>query len=305
MPGLPPLLPQLLRHFLHSVLTSLGQIYFQSAPLAGLVLLLCLYLSSPYMALCALLAATVATLSAYAPGFSPRLRRQGLYGFNAALSAIGLCSLYRYTPALLGWITLAGISSTLLSHAFLRWSTLPVLSLPFVLVMWLAAYAGPTTGLQALNADAASSACSSAVLTYPFCISAKIAFMESPALGLLILSTVTWRRWQLGAWVVLGAMLAWYAWILGDSLWPQAISATLATGIGVNCMLVTLALSVYQRAWIWRILACGWCILLCLILAKLGVSYFTLPFVLASWSALALSAPVAAQDGKTQQAAAA
>lgn len=297
------LLPQLLRHFLHSVLASLGQIYFQSAPLSGALLLLCLYLSDPYLALGALLGAAVATLSAYAAGFAPRLRRQGLYGFNAALSAIGLCSLYRFTPALLGWITLAGVLTALLSYAFLRWSTLPALSLPFVLVMWLAACAGPSSGLQALDAVSVAPACSSAVLAYPFCVGAKIAFIDSVPLGMLLLTAITRQRWQFGAWALLGGLIAWYAWILGDSLWPQAISATLATGIGANCMLVALALSVHQRAWGWRITACGCCILLCLILAKLGVSYFTLPFVLASWSALALSAPATLQDGKTQPAA--
>jgi urea transporter len=296
--GRPKSLLHLSRSWLLGTLASLGQIYFQSSALSGVTLLLCLYLSGPALALGALLAIMAANLTARASGFPAGLRQQGLHGFNAALAGIGLCSSYQFNPALLVWLVAAGILSCGLSQLFLRWSNLPALSLPFILVMWLAAALDQASGLQALSSPATSN-CSGMPLSYAFCAIGKIAFIDTIALGMLIFAVLTRHQWHLGAWALLGAILAWASLMLGDSLWPHSQIALQASGMGANCMLVALGLSVYQRAWPMRLLGFVLCLLLCQLFGRLGLPYFTLAFVLASWTILVLT--VAPKQPATQQ----
>ena len=288
----PTRLQDIVLSLLQSLLAGIGQIYFQAAPLTGAVLLLCLYLSRPVLALGCLLGVIAATATACAAGFPREQRQQGLYGFNAALSGVGLCSFYQLNPALLVWIVLAGVLTAFVMHAFLRWCKLPALTLQFVLLMLLAAVFGPVAGLHRLPPLPTSGTCSAVLLNYPFCVTGQIGFISSVPLGMLVWTALAHHRWHLGASALLGALFAWCALVLGNSLWPQAHIAMQAAGMGVNCMLVMLGLSVYQRAWPLRFLGSGVSILLCLVFGRMALPYFTLPFVLATWTVLLLSRPV-------------
>lgn len=291
-PGyLPTRLQNAVFSLLQSLLAGIGQIYFQAPPLNGAVLLLCLYLSRPALALGGMLGVTVATATACAAGFPREQRQQGLYGFNAALSGIGLCSLYHLNQALLAWIVLAGVLTACVTHAFLRWCKLPALTLQFVLLMLLAAVLGPVSGLHRLPPLQTAGICSSGLPDYAFCVTGQIGFISSVPLGMLVWTALAHQRWQPGASAMLGALIAWCAQVLGNSLWPQAQIATQATGMGVNCTLVMLGLSVHQRAWPLRFLGSGFSILLCLLFGRMTLPYFTLPFVLATWTVLLLSRP--------------
>ena len=282
---------------LQSLLAAIGQIYFQAAPLTGAVLLMCLYLSRPVLALGCLLGVIAATATACAAGFPRQQRQQGLYGFNAALSGIGLCSFYQFEPALLAWIALAGVLTAFVTHAFLRWCKLPALTLQFVMLMLLAAVLGPVSGLHRLPPLQTSGTCSLVLLNYPFCVTGQIGFISSVPLGMLMWTALAHHHWHLGVWALLGALIAWYALVLGNGLSPQAYIATQAAGMGTNCILVMLGLSVHQRAWPLRFLGGGFSILLCLIFGKMALPYFTLPFVLATWTVLLLSKPGSGECG--------
>lgn len=274
-----------------SLLAGIGQIFFQAAPLTGAALLLCLYLSRPVLVFGCMLGVIAATATACAAGFPREQRQQGLYGFNAALSGVGLCSFYQINPALLVWIVLAGVLMAFVTHAFLCWCKLPALTLQFVLLMLLAEVFGPASGLHRLPQLQTFGTCSSALLNYSFCVTGQISFISSVPLGMLVWTALTHQRWHLGAWALLGAFIAWCVLVLGTSLWPQAHIATQAAGMGVNCMLVMLGLSIYQRTWSLRFLGSGFSILLCLVFGRMALPYFTLPFVLATWTVLLLSRP--------------
>lgn len=278
---------------LGSLLAGIGQIYFQAAPLPGAVLLLCLYLSRPSLALGCLLGVIAATATAGAAGFPRQQRQLGLYGFNAALSGIGLCSFYQPNPALWLWIVLAGVLTAGVTHAFLRWSKLPALTFQFVLVMLLAASFGPALGLERLPALQTPGACSAGLLAYPWCIAGQVSFIASAPLGCLVWLALARQGWQAAAWALLGAVLAWCA-LLGDGLWPQLQIGAQAVGMGVNAMLALLGLSVFQRAWPLRLCGGALSIALCLALGGRALPYFTLPFVLATWTVLLLSRPAEA-----------
>jgi len=276
---------QALARLPRTLLASVGQIYFQPAPLSGAALLLCLYLGGQTLAPTCVLGAAAAIATAYAARWPAADIEEGLYSYNGALAGAALGALFDWSPALPAWIVGAGIVSAALCHGLLRRGA-PPLTAPFALLMLAALAFGPTLGLRML---APPPACGKGLLGYSFCVIGQAGFIDSMPLGALLLAALSHRDWRHGAWAMAGALLAWYVLTLG-ALWPRAGIAAQATGMGVNCALAVLALHVHGRAPATRLLGGLGAILLSLLLGKLGLPYFTLPFVLATWGALLLSA---------------
>ncbi|MBA5604334.1 urea transporter [Duganella sp. FT3S] len=268
-------------------LAGIGQIYFQSSPLFGALLLGCLYLTAPALAAGCLLGVGAASGTAWALDFPRAEREAGTYGFNGALGGTGLCVFWQCNVALLCWITLTGIVTALLSRAMTRrgW---PPLTFPFVLVMWLSGATGPALGL-APHGTGAVAGCGMAPLAYVFCAIGQASFVGLAALGMLLCAALARGRWQLGAWSLGGAALAWGAMALAPLVAPAMPPAAMATGAGVNSALALLGLSVHERHWRWRCAGGVASIALCAACAALGVDFYTLPFVLSVWLVLALT----------------
>jgi urea transporter len=270
-----------------TLLASVAQVYFQQAPLGGAALLLCLYLGSPAMALGCLLGAACAIATACAARWPRADIEQGLYAYNGALGGAALAALYQPAPALLAWIAAGGVATAAASRLFQRADTVPALTAPFVALMLAAAALGPAGGLRALPAGPG---CSGGLLGYSFCVIGQVNFIDAIPLGALLLAALSLRDWRYGAWALAAAALAWYLLTLGQ-LWPRAGTAAQATGMGVNCVLAVLGLRARRRGRAARVLGGLGAIALSLALGKLGLPYFTLPFVLATWIALTLSTP--------------
>ena len=260
---------------LQELLSSIGQIYFQSSPIFGAALLLCLYLSDPALALGCALGACAASATAWILAFPDEDRRQGLYSYNGALSGAGLAALYQFSSALLAWIVLAGVLTALLSRAVQR-TGVPVLTSLFVLVMWLTAAAAPQIGLQALAMQPVAPL--QATLTHLLEPVANISFVRGGALGALVCIVLASRNWRQGAWLSLGAVLGFLA--------PAA-----AAGAGVNCALTLLGLCVHRRSWPWRLGGGAVCVVFCMAFSAAGIAAFTAPFVLTTWLVLWWSGP--------------
>jgi urea transporter len=64
-----------------------------------------------------------------------------------------------------------------------------------------------------------------------------------------------------------------------------------AVGLAVNLGLVALGLTVLGRGVIARLLGMALAATLCLLGARVGLPYFTLPFVLATWALLLATRP--------------
>ncbi|MES2118125.1 MAG: urea transporter [Pseudomonadota bacterium] len=291
VPAWRPAVPSLLQ----APLAGIGQIYFQSSPLFGALLLGCLYLTAPAMAAGCLLGVCVANGTAWALDFPEDARHAGLYGFNGALSGVGLCAAYSFNVALLCWITLAGMATAMLARA-MSGRGLPPLTSLFVLVMWLARAAGPMTGLApnvaqgiALLPAGAAAGCGMAPLAYVFCAVGQASFVAAVPLGMLLWTALARGRWHLGVWTLGGAALAWGALALAPLVAPAWPVAALATGMGVNCALTLLGLTVHGRAWRWRCAGGLASVALCVACAALGLAFYTLPFVLSVWLVLAAS----------------
>lgn len=266
---------------LRSCLAGIGQIYFQSSPAFGAILLLCLYLTSPALAAACLLGVCVATLSAWALEFPAAARLSGQYGFNAALSAVGLCVSYQINAALLTMIVLVAILSVVGTHACARLRVAP-LTFQFVLVMWLAAAAGPCLGLSA-QAPRPGGACTMAPLEFVFCALGQASFIGAVPLGALLWTALARGRWHLGVWALTGAAMAWLAATLAAPLWAGAMAEGQATGVGVNSALLMLGLSERNCPWPWRMVGILVCLTISIACSATALPCFTLPFMLTMW----------------------
>jgi len=260
---------------LHELLSSIGQIYFQSSPIFGIALLLCLYLTDPALAMGCVLGACVASATAWMLAFPDEDRRQGIYSFNGALSGAGLAALYQFSSALAAWIALAGVLTALLSRAAQR-AGLPVLTSLFVLVMWLTAAAAPQLGLLASSMPPGSRL--PAMPGHFFEPVANISFARGGGVGALLWLVLAVRDWRQSAWLLAGVALG-------------AVAPTVAAGEGVNCALTLLGLSVHRRSWPWRVGGGAVCIVFCMAFSAAGVAAFTAPFVLTTWMVLWWSGP--------------
>jgi urea transporter len=84
-------------------LVGIGQIHFQASPVFGAMLLLCLYLNAPALAMGCAPGVCSASLAAWAMRLPSGERHNGIYSFNGALTGIGLCAGYRLDVGFGGW----------------------------------------------------------------------------------------------------------------------------------------------------------------------------------------------------------
>ncbi|OEZ63711.1 urea transporter [Duganella sp. HH105] len=267
-------------------LTAIGQIYFQDSPIFGTVLLLCLYLSGPVLALGCVLGAASAALAAWASKLPAERRDNGLYSCNGALTGIGLCASYQFGGALLLWIAAAGALTAALTWAAER-ARIPPLTLPFVLMMWFvgacAGAVGADSGLQGVALPAG--ACGTSAINYLFCSVGQAAFIGVAPLGMLLWAAMARRRWHMAMWGLSGAALSWLSIALAGRLWPGSGIEAHVAGAGINSTLCMLALSTGSSRWPLRLAAAWLSIALSVALGDAGLAYYTLPFILATWLA--------------------
>jgi len=119
------------------VIRGVGQVLFQGHWLSGIVCIAGLLLHSYKVAAWAIIGSVGGLIVARMFDFPENLVHQGLYGFNASLTAIALTDRYPKKFFKTRWPVLLGIViSVLLTRAF-EYLTMPALTAPFVLASWL------------------------------------------------------------------------------------------------------------------------------------------------------------------------
>ena len=128
--------------FAEWVLRGIGVVVLQNNPLSGALILAALFLNSAAYGLACVVGTAIGTLTAMVLGADRRMVRDGLFGFNGALTGIGLVAFTSQDfatgtmPGFHLWlyIALAAVSSTVLVGAFatlLGHERLPGLTFPF------------------------------------------------------------------------------------------------------------------------------------------------------------------------------
>jgi len=124
---------------LPAVLNSYSVIFFFNNRFFSLVLLLVTFFN-PVAGLSGLAAATATVLIADRMGFDKALLRQGIYSFNALLAGIGMGTMYEPGIVFSALLMLVSVISLLISvtlGGFFSRSGLPILSIPFVISIWI------------------------------------------------------------------------------------------------------------------------------------------------------------------------
>jgi len=121
----------------YAVMRGVGQVLFQGYWFSGVVFIAGLLLHSYKIAVWAIVGSVGGVIVASAFNFPEDSVHQGLYGFNASLSAIALAPRFSKTFSKKRWPIFIGIViSILLTRAF-EVLAIPALTAPFVLASWI------------------------------------------------------------------------------------------------------------------------------------------------------------------------
>lgn len=125
----------------HGITMSIAEIFFQDNWVTGVVILVGIAVNTRIGAMTALMGSTLAVAAAMLYGAHDNAIRDGLFGYNAALTAMALGGLfyvlnvYSVMYAVLGVVVTVRVWASL--GVFLEPSGMPVLTSAFVFVTWL------------------------------------------------------------------------------------------------------------------------------------------------------------------------
>ncbi|MCK9290789.1 MAG: urea transporter [Bacteroidales bacterium] len=127
-------------HFWQSIRNSYTQIFFAKNPVLGVVLILVSFFD-PGAGLSGFIAVISSQLMAYFNGLNRKQIVDGLYGFNALLTGLGLGLHFQFNIVFLIVLISAALLSLFITVALegvMAKYGLPYLSIPFLLSMWIA-----------------------------------------------------------------------------------------------------------------------------------------------------------------------
>jgi urea transporter len=125
----------------HGIFMGIGEIFFQDNWVTGVIILIGIAINTRISALMALMGSTIAVAVAVLFGAHDGAIRDGLFGYNAALTAIALGGFFLVLNVPCFIYTVIGVAITARAWAsmgiFLGPSGIPVLTSAFVFVTWL------------------------------------------------------------------------------------------------------------------------------------------------------------------------
>ncbi len=273
---------------LHGLTASFAQIYFIPSAGIGALLLAVLALADLPAAITGLAASGAASCFAVLLRLPRDLRRTGLFGYNGALTGIAFGALWQPDATFAIWLTIC-VGLTVTATAVFARCQRPALTGPFVAVMALSWALQPWL---ALAPRAGTLACDASTPGFVFCSVGQVVFVAPLVLGLLTWYVLALWNARATLWALAAGGVVWFGFTTLTTLWPSI--AAQAGGIGVNAFLAALGLGVFGRQLNIRLLGAVLAALICIVLGgwlgPLGWPYFTLPFNLAVWTVLGVTA---------------
>lgn len=294
--------------FIDYVLRGIGQVLFQNNSYTGVIFLCGIFYNSTPFGLAALLGTVISTAAAILFQADISKIKNGFFGFNGTLTAIGLMFFLQPSAISIGYIALTCVASTILMAATMRLlesSKLPTLTAPFVFVTLCFLMASARFGrLQTTdllpNAGLPQAAQVEGIVTTTTFIEgllhglSQVFFQENIITGILFLLGLLISSRKCFAMAILGSVLGLSsAWLLGAS--EPAIRSG---AFGFNAVLTAIALgSVFLKpskvALLYAILGTvSTTVAFAAISAAfkpVGMPAMTLPFVLVTWVFIAAS----------------
>jgi urea transporter len=276
---------------------GIGQVFFQENALTGICFAVGIAVSSPLMALGAVIGAAIGTATARLLKFDAAEVSAGLYGFNSTL--VGIATFFFFKPGVVSVaLLLVGcIVAALVTRLMRRYVPFPTYTAPFIVTTWVFFFLGLALGVPRTEPGAPFSSISflGAVANGV----SQVMFQASVWTALLFLIGIALSDWQHASWVVIGSVVgvllatcianAGTQAVDPESLVERTVFQNMALGLyGYNATLAAIALYLWRRSLIPALLGILLSVPLTEYVPMLGLPALTAPFVLASWIVLGL-----------------
>lgn len=255
-----------------ALLNGFSQIFLQRQPLCGLLCLLAILIGAPALFGGALLGGVAGLLTAQRRGYPKAERQAGLYSYNGVLLGLLISQHFAWSALLPPLILACGGLAAMLTRQWLKQTTLPPYTAPFVGLGWLLLGTVSPGALALVEPDAL------AVLSAPFTGLAQIMLLDQPLSGALIALGLWLANPRAAVWALIGASSG----VLVALLLGEPTSALLGLH-SYNPALAALALSqAHRRPWL-PLLGIALAIVMTPAFTALHLPALTAPFILACW----------------------
>ncbi len=132
---------------LRTVLRGIGQVFFQENAFTGACFALGIALSSPLMAVGAVVGAAIGTATAWLLKFDKAESSAGIYGFNSTL--VGIATLFFFRPGVMsvGLLVVGCVVAALVTWLMRRYLPFPTYTTPFIVTTWAIFFLGHAMGV--------------------------------------------------------------------------------------------------------------------------------------------------------------
>lgn len=266
-----------------AVLRGIGQVFFQENALTGALFVLGIAVSSPKMAIGALVGSAIGLATARILKFDDTEVLAGIYGFNSTLVGIATLVFFQLGAMCLVLLFVGCIAATVVTRLMRTFLPFPTYTLPFVVTTWAVYFLGLTLGV-ALVASGGSPSPANFLEATAHGIG-QVMFQASIWTGLLFVIGIAVNDWQHALWVVLASLLG----MLVGVYHHDSAEEVAALGLyGYNATLAAVALFLWRRSLIPPLLGILISVPITEYFPLLGLPTLTAPFVLATWLVLAL-----------------
>lgn len=285
--------------FLPFALKGISQVLLIDNAISGLLIILGIMIYSPFLGSIAFLSSLFGTIIAVILGGNKEDLHKGLFGFNPTLTGTAAMFLvdspFNWVIALIAAL-LSSIVFLVLNHS-IKNKNIPVLTLPFILTIWLMQLAAYHLNIFHVNPDFIAE--SRTLFTFHpqdmpnFLLVlikgiSEVFLIDSLWAGLLILMALFWAGWRYGVYTAMGTFAALLtAHFLGIN------TETIELGLfNFNAILaiisVGLTFDIKQRKFpVIGIIAAMTSVIVTagvnILVFPLGLSALTLPFILTTW----------------------
>lgn len=271
---------------LESILRGVGQVMFQNNWVSGLLFLIGIFYNSWLFVLAAIAGTIISTVSAQMLKYSKEDIKNGLYGFNGALTGIAVMIFFEPNLLSIAALILGSVLSTVVMNFLKKIS--PPFTAPFVLVSWILIYSLVFIFKVPLETAPASVVDHSFQLLEASSKSfGQVMFQDNAVTGFLFLVAILINSKMAALYAVYAAVLgSLFGWLFSASFF--SINEGL---MGYNAILCAIALSgTRTKDMIWITFAIILSTALNIGLGKTGIITLTAPFVLTTWIVLGLKA---------------
>ena len=265
-----------------AVFRGIGQVFFQENALTGALFVLGIALSSPLMAVGALVGSAIGMATARVLKFDESEVLAGIYGFNSTLVGIATLVFFRLGAVSILLLVVGCIAAAIVTRLMRRYLPFPTYTLPFIVTTWALYFLGLALGVARVEVGGPPAAANFVEATAHGI--GQVMFQASVWTGLLFLVGIAINDWRHALWVVLASLLGMLVGIYHH----DSAEEVAALGLyGYNATLTAVALFLWRRSLIPPLLGILISVPITEYFPLLGLPTLTAPFVLATWLVLA------------------